>query len=122
MQANINLSLQRGVKRLVSLEVTCISHLYDVLQIGTDSRAGLPPSLQVVQEGGNMFVVHTPQMLQYGTSTGRDRAQQPYSTAGVFPDTELPALDGVNATDKGLDFLREFLCTRGNTDRMSVKV
>lgn len=69
--------------------------------------------LQVVQEDGDVLIVNTPQMLQHRSSTGRDRAQQAHSTTGVLPDTELPPLNGVNATDEGLDLLRPFLSTRG---------
>lgn len=60
-----------------------------------------------------MLIVNAPQMLQHRPSTGRDRAQQAHSTAGVFPDTELPALNSVNATDEGLDLLGQLLGARG---------
>lgn len=89
------------------------SHLYDVLQVGADPGAGITLSLQVVQEDRDVLIVNAPQMLQYRPSTGRDRAQEADSTAGVFPDTELPALNGVNATDEGLDLLGQFLGATG---------
>ncbi len=89
------------------------SHLYDVLQVGADPGAGLTLSLQVVQKGGDVLIVNSPQMLQHRPSAGRDRAQEAHSTAGVFPDTELPALNGVNATDEGLDLLGQLLGTTG---------
>lgn len=66
-----------------------------------------------MQEGGDVLIINAPQMLQHRPSTGRDGAQQAHSTAGVFPDTELPALNGVNATDEGLDLLGQFLGARG---------
>lgn len=91
-----------------------MSHLYDVLQVGADPGAGIPLRLQVMQEGGNMLIIHTPQMLQHRPSAGRDGAQQPHSTAGVFPDTELPALNGINTTDEGLDLLGQFLGAGGD--------
>lgn len=58
-------------------------------------------------------------MLQHCFSAGRDRAQQPHSAAGMFPDAELPALNGVDATDEGLDLLGKFL---GTTEQMREKV
>lgn len=88
-------------------------HLYDVLQVGADPGSGITLSLQVVQEGGDMLIINAPQMLQHRPSTGRDGAQQAHSTAGVFPHTELPALNSVDATDKGLDLLGQFLGARG---------
>lgn len=88
-------------------------HLYNVLQVGADPGAGIALCLQVVQESRDVLIIHAPQMLQHRPSTGRDRAQQAHSTAGVFPDTELSALNGVNATDEGLDLLGEFLGARG---------
>lgn len=98
---------------IVLEEVLYVStHLYDVLQVGAHPRAGITLSLQVVQEGGDMFIIHAPQMLQHGTSTGRDWAQQAHGTASVFPYTELPALNNVNAIDEGLDLLGQFLRTR----------
>lgn len=89
------------------------TNLYDVLQVGAHPGAGITLGLQVVQEGGDMLIVNTPQMLQHGSSTGWDRAQQAHSTAGVFPDAELPALNNVNAIDEGLDLLGQFLSARG---------
>lgn len=89
------------------------SHLYDVLQVGADPGAGITLSLQVVQEGRDVLIINAPQMLQHRPSTGRDRAQQAHGTAGVFPDTELPALNGINATDEGLDLLGKLLGATG---------
>ena len=89
----------------------CVSsHLYDVLQVG--AGAGIALCLQIVQESRDMLIINAPQVLQHRPSTGRDRAQQAHSTAGVFPHTELPALNGVNAADEGLDLLGEFLGAR----------
>lgn len=59
-----------------------------------------------------MLVVHTPQMLQHSSSTSWDRAQQAHSTAGMFPDAQLPALNDVDAIDERFDLLGEFLSTR----------
>lgn len=87
------------------------THLYDVLQVGAHSRAGISLCLEVVQEGRYMLIVYTPQMFQYSATTGWHRAQQAHGTAGVFPDTELPALNNVNAINKGLDLLGQFLGT-----------
>lgn len=56
-----------------------------------------------------MLIVDTPKMFQHGPTTGRDRTKQAYSTTGVLPDAELPALDTVNAINKGLDLLGQFL-------------
>lgn len=89
------------------------TNLYNVLQARAHPGAGITLGLQVVQEGGDMLIVHAPQMLQHGSSTGWDRAQQAYGTAGVFPDAELPALNNVNAIDEGLDLLGQFLGARG---------
>lgn len=36
------------------------TNLNDVLQIGAHSRAGIALSFQVVQEGRDMLIVHTP--------------------------------------------------------------
>lgn len=94
------------------------SHLYDVLQVGADPRTGISLCLQVVQEGGDVLIIHAPEMLQHCPSTRRDRAQQPHSTAGMLPDTELPALNSVSATDEGLDLLGQFLSTKGQQWKM----
>lgn len=90
-----------------------VCHLYDVLQVGADHGAGITLCLQVVQEGGDVFIVNTPQMLQNRSPAGRDRSQQTHSTTRVLPDTELSALNRVNAFDEGLDLLGQFLGTRG---------
>lgn len=87
------------------------THLYDVLQVGAHPRAGISLCLKVVQEGRYMLIVHTPQMLQHSATTGWHRAQQAHRTASVFPDTELPALNNVNAINEGLDLLGQFLGT-----------
>lgn len=58
-----------------------------------------------------MLIIDAPQMLQHCTPAGRDRAQQTHSTAGMFPHTELPALNSVDATDEGLDLLGQLLAT-----------
>lgn len=95
------------------MSVLVSSHLYDVLQVGADPGAVIAFCLQVVQEGGDILIVDAPQMLQHRPATGRDGAQQAHGTAGVFPDTELPTLDTVKATDEGLDLLGEFLGAAG---------
>lgn len=90
--------------------MTC-THLYDVLQVGAHPRAGISLCFKVVQEGRYMLIIHTPQMLQDSATTGWHGAQQAHRTAGVFPDTELPALNNVNAINEGLDLLGQFLGT-----------
>lgn len=90
-------------------------HLYDVLQVRAGPTAGVTLCLQVVQKGRDVFIVHTPQMLQHCTPTGRDGAQQAHGTPGVFSNAEFASLNSVDATDERLDLLGQLLSAEGHS-------
>lgn len=68
--------------------------------------------IQGSQVGPDTFIKDASQVVKHGSPGRWQRAEEEKTTASMFPGRELVAQNGVDASEKSLDFLGQLLSAR----------
>lgn len=74
-------------------------------------RASHRAFIQSSQVGPDTFIKDASQVVEHGSPSRWQRAEEEETTASVFPGRELVAQNGVDTSQKSLDFLGQLLST-----------